>query len=51
MYGCPRAVAPLALPSMRTACQGLAAKLASSNRRLNVAEKELNALKRLDKPT
>ena len=83
MYGCPRAVAPLASPGMgqthrstsragsppdprtadddaalverlmrmRIACQGLAAELASTNRRLKAAEKELNALKRLDKPT
>ena len=82
MYGCPRAVAPLASPSMgqtnrstsgagllpdpraaddaalverlmrmRTACQGLAAELASTNRRLKAAEKELDALKRLDRPT
>ena len=38
------------LMRMRTACQGLAAELASTNRRLKAAEKELNALKRLDKP-
>ena len=39
------------LMRMRTACQGLAAELASTNRRLKAAEKELDALKRLDKPT
>jgi len=37
------------LMKLRTACHGLAAELASTHRRLKAAERELRALKRLER--